>query len=342
MEKSTISERFKNFAARECKGSSKLYALLAENVSEDDEMLAVCSNATEGQPIPNLFFGAVHYLLLKGTEHELKQFYGTLVLFPKSEEKCFPYFKDFCQKYRDDIVSIMKSKLVQTNEVRRCSYLYPSFCYVYEKARKPLALIEIGTSAGLQLLWDKYRYSYGTDETMYGDYHSDVHIKADVKSGSLPFLLANSPTVASRIGMDLHVNDLNDLEDRLWLKALIWPNHNERRSLFESAAKHVIHNEPVLIEGDGVALLPDIAKSIPRDAVICVFHTHVANQFTQQVKARLFDEISTIGEERDIFHLYNNMWDRHLHLDYHIDGRAYSHTVGETDGHGRWFSWNLS
>lgn len=341
MDKSTISERFKTFAARECKGSSNLYEQLSHQISEDDEMLALCSNAQEGQPVPNLFFGAVHYLLLKGKEHDLKQFYASIVEFPKEETQCFPYFKDFCQKNQDEIIFIMKSKLVQTNEVRRCSYLYPSFCFIYEKAKKPLALIEIGTSAGLQLLWDQYSYSYRTNE-IYGNKHSDVHIIADVTGRNFPFMLPSSPPVASRKGLDLHVNDLNDPEDYLWLNSLIWPNHHERRKLFEGASKHVTKNHLDLIEGDGVALLPKIVKEIPQDVVICVFHTHVANQLPHHVKLRLLDEIKTIGEKRDIFHLYNNIQDRNLHLDYWIDGKETRCTLGQTDGHGRWFSWDLS
>jgi hypothetical protein len=107
-----------------------------------------------------LFFGAVHYLLLKGADHPLKDFYPSIVSNPKSYEDSFEYFKDFCLTHRNEIESILKTKLVQTNEIRRCAYLYPIFCTIYEKVKKPLALIEIGTSAGLQLLWDKYSYSY--------------------------------------------------------------------------------------------------------------------------------------------------------------------------------------
>jgi hypothetical protein len=35
------------------------------------------------------------------------------------------------------------------------------------------------------------------------------------------------------------------------------------------------------------------------------------------------------------------MWDRKLHLDYFLNGKEYNQTIGETDGHGRWFEWNL-
>lgn len=341
MDKTIISNRFETFAREECKGSCDLYEYLSKEIAEDDVLLEICMNARDGQPIPNLLFGAVHFLLLQGTGHELKQFYESIVTSPKEPKDSFPYFKDFCVLNRDTIMPLLKSKLVQTNEVRRCGYLYPSFSFIYEKVQKPLALIELGTSAGLQLLWDKYCYSYEAD-AIYGNPNAEVHIKADVKGNGIPFLRSTSPPVVSRTGIDLHINDLNDPEDYLWLKSLIWPSHHERRHLFETAANEVRQTHLNMIEGDGVMLLPDIVKEIPQHAAICVFHTHVANQLSKEDQFILLENIKRIGEQRDIFHLYNNIQDRNLHLDYYLNGNEHLNTVGEMDGHGSWFSWKWS
>jgi hypothetical protein len=242
------------------------------------------------------------------------------------------------------MIPLLKEKKVQTNEVRRCSYLYPSFCFIYSQVKKPLSLIEIGTSAGLQLLWDKYCYSYG-DNVIYGDLASDVHISSEIRGNNKPFLLPKSPPVASRLGIDLHVNDLSNSEDLLWIKSLIWPEHKERVQLFEKAAscfkKQSVKLSVKLIEGDGIALLTDIALQIPENTAICIFHTHVANQIPENAKCELMNNIRMLGKNRDVFHLYNNMWDRDLHLDYFIDGREYNEIVAETDGHARWFKWKL-
>lgn len=82
--------------------------------------------------------------------------------------------------YREEIITLLQTKLVQTNEVRRCAYLYPSFNYIFNKVNKPLALIEIGTSSGLQLFWDQYSYSYGTGES-YGNINSNVHVTSEIR-----------------------------------------------------------------------------------------------------------------------------------------------------------------
>ncbi|WML48297.1 DUF2332 domain-containing protein [Neobacillus sp. PS3-34] len=337
-----LSESFKTFAKRECEGSSDLYEFLSLKIAEDDWLLELSSYAREGQPIPNLLLGAVHYLLLKGKNHVLREYYPSIVEHSKVVKESYIHFQSFCELYREEIISILQEKLVQTNEVRRCAYLYPTFSYIYNKTNRPLALIEIGTSAGLQLLWDKYSYSYLSNE-VYGDHNSELRIIAEIRGEKTPKLLSKSPPVNHRFGLDLHINDVTNEEDSLWLNSLIWPEHYERRELFKQAIEciHNNRNEINLIEGDGVELLPHIVDQIPPEAVIGVFHTHVANQMPENTKYKLLEYVKEIGEKRDVFHLYNNMWDRDLHLDYFINQIEHNEIIGETDGHGRWFSWKL-
>jgi hypothetical protein len=334
-----ISDRFKRFAT-DCIGSSRLYERLSLEIAGDDKLLQMAAHCRAGQPEPNLFFGAVHYLLLKGYNHELKAYYASIVNDPCEPVTAFPDFRRFCLEYENDIIPILQSKLVQTNEVRRCAYMYPAFCYIYEKAKKPLALIELGTSAGLQLFWDKYGYAYNDNER-YGDATSELVLRSEIKEGNLPYLLKDSPPVTARIGIDLHVNDLENAEDYLWLRSLIWPEHKERITNFDKAALYFKKQAIQLIEGNGVELLADTAAMIPEEAVLCVFHTHVANQMSHADKMALIETIQKLGKERDVFHLYNNMSDVNLHLDYYLDGKEYKETIAEADGHGRWFHWML-
>ncbi len=255
----SLSERFKRFASTECKGSSRLYEFLSMKISGASDLLELSSYCRPGQPVPNLFFAAVHYLLLSGVDHELREFYPDLVDEPRPVEESFHVFHDFCQRYRDDVIRLLQTRLVQTNEIRRCTYLYPSFCHIYNKTEKPLSLIEIGTSAGLQLLWDQFQYSYETGES-YGNLNSPVHLTARLRNGVMPPLSRKSPPVVFRAGIDLHVIDLSNKDDYLWLKALIWPDHRERLQWFEQAAQ-MIKSHPVnLIEGDGVILLVRVSS----------------------------------------------------------------------------------
>jgi hypothetical protein len=336
----TLSQRFENFSKLECSGSSELYEFLSFKIANDNDLLQLSTYAREGQPAPNLLFGAVHYLLLTGTQHELKDFFPNLSEQPKKVADSYEAFKHFCLKHRDEIISLLQTKLVQTNEVRRCGYLYPCFSYLYVRTEKPLALIEIGTSAGLQLFWDKYRYSYNTGK-VYGNFDSNVLITSEYKGEQVPPISPGSPPVSHRFGLDLNLNDVTDPEDKQWLEALIWPEHHERRELFNKAASCVNKKDAVFIEGDGVSMLPDIIKQIPDSSMICVFHTHVANQIPVALKTHLQETIRCIGKIRDIAHIYNNMWDRELHIDSYLNGIEKTEIAAETDGHGRWFTWKI-
>jgi hypothetical protein len=332
-----LSMKFRRFAIHECSESSPLYELLSLKIAEDAEMIELASSARKGQPVPNLLFGAVHFLLLKGYKHTLSNFYPSITNHPAKAEDAYPAFVDFCRRYSEEIIELLKTKLVQTNEVRRCSYLYPVFSHIFQMTNKPLALIEIGTSAGLQLLVDKYSYSYGNEE-VYGTSKSAVHITSVQISGKkAPIARMRLPVVATRVGVDLHINDVRKKEDYLWLKALIWPEHGERQNLFEKAASYVWNQTLKLIQGDGVELLNSLVAEIPENQTICIFHTHVANQMSNDTKEKLLRKIAEIGDGRDIFHIYNNIYDAKLHLDYYLDGQESLNIIGETDGHGRWF-----
>ncbi|ALC90031.1 hypothetical protein AM500_09750 [Bacillus sp. FJAT-18017] len=338
-----LPETFKAFAERECKGSSKLYESISLKLAEDPYVLELCSHAPLGQPVPNLLYGAVHYLLLKEKDHPLARFYASIDSKPQSPEAAFPHFKNFCAAHREKIIELLQIKMVQTNEVRRCGYLFPTFNYIYTKTNKPLALIEIGTSAGFQLLWDHYSYSYNKG-TIYGSRESELVIQTEVIGKGKPLFPYSLPPVQARYGIDLHINDMRNEEDSLWMKALIWPEHQTRRELFEKAEQCMQQNQGKItfIEGNGVDLLPAIAGGIPDEITIVVFHTHVANQMPYETKIKLLETIKTIAAKRDIFHLYNNIRDSYLRLDSFVGDINDHKLVAETDGHGRWFSWKLT
>ncbi|MBB3113934.1 hypothetical protein FHS18_006050 [Paenibacillus phyllosphaerae] len=182
-----------------------LYEQLARGIANDAFLLELAAHARPGQPAPNLLLGAVHYLLLKGTDHALARYYASIVTEPESPSGAMKWFRTFCQQYRAELMAILATKRVQTNEVQRCAYLYPSFCHIYRLARKPLALIEIGTSAGLQLLWDQYGYSYPTGH-LYGNQQASLVLTSTIKGDQRPFLLEQSPPVTVRIGIDLQLS----------------------------------------------------------------------------------------------------------------------------------------
>lgn len=189
-------------------------------------------------------------------------------------------------------------------------------------------------------MWDRYAYTYGQRGSV-GDQGARLRIASEIIGEPTPPLPETAPPVSYRIGLDLNIVDLKEEDERLWLKALIWPEHEERLTLFEQAARYIDEQPLQLVEGDGVHLLPAYASQVGEESALCIFHTHVANQMPLDVKKELLRTIEEIGREREVFHIYNNIQDRYLHLDRYEEGVVTKRTIAETDGHGRWFKWLL-
>ncbi len=329
-----LSKCFRDFII-EVKNNSPLYEALSLRIQNDEYILTLCENVRPGQPVPNMLFASVQYLLLSGAQHTLRDYYSSIVSAAKEPNDAFSEFLDFCKSYEKEIIELLKSRLVQTNEVRRCAYLYPVFCDIYAKVKRPLALVEIGPSLGLNLLWDQYAYDYGTGE-VYGNKESKLLLKTEMRS-ELPELILTSPPVAERIGIDLHVVNLE--RDELWMRALIWPENAERVKLFEQAAEILRTQKIKFIQGDGSQIIEKVVETISKESVVCIFHTWVANQMPEDSKLDLEKKFEEIGKTRDVFHIYNNMWDHYLHIDSYINGELNCRTVSETNPHGKWMIW---
>lgn len=334
-----LAERFRTFSEEECKTSSPLYARLCEVVATDPELLAIAGECRAGQPVPNLFFGAVHRLLLAEPTDGLGRFYPSIDVNAGSDGQGLGRaFREFVLGRREAVLEIVRTRLVQTNEVNRCCYLYPAFLRMAAEAgRRPLALIEIGTSAGLNLCWDRFAYEYG-DGLVHGRTTAELVLRSAWKTATRPPLDRAMPVIASRIGVDLRVIRLEQPEEFLWLRALIWPEHHQRVQRLEAARRELAVVQPALVEGDGVAMLPALIEAAPAEAAVGVFHTHVANQITEEAKRKLLATIDAVGKRRMVFHLHNNIF-AHLHLSLRSPERSLDIPLARTDGHARWIEW---
>ncbi|MFI4849089.1 MAG: DUF2332 domain-containing protein [Gimesia chilikensis] len=337
---SRLSDAFRAFAVPECRETSPLYCCLTDAIASDAEVLEIASQARDGQPVPNLLFASVQYLLIANPAHPLAEYYATCTAEPKDPLDAFPLFKDFVLAHQNEIIELLQTRLVQTNEVRRCACLYPAFMYALRHfAPQPLALLEIGCSAGLNLLWDRYRYAYDDSGKIYGDRESPTLITSEFLGKPSAGLEDSLPYVTHRIGVDLHPIDVSIPAEVDWLRALIWPEQHERRQLLEAAIRQQQGIKLDLRTGDGFADICSIAAEIPTDSLLCIFHTHVANQISLEQGNAFLETIRELARQRDLLHLYNNLPDAHLRLQVFHKGILTRQTLANTDGHGRWLEW---
>lgn len=108
-ETAVIAQRFRNFAKNECKCSSELYEFLSNQIAGDNGLLKLCAYTRTGQPIPNLLFGAIHYLLLRGTNHRLSEYYPSIVKEPKDIKGSFIPLKTFVRSIKLKYVRFYKT-----------------------------------------------------------------------------------------------------------------------------------------------------------------------------------------------------------------------------------------
>lgn len=329
---------FRRFASDEAKNNSPLYEYWCERIITNEQLLNLIMHIPETQPKPNLFFGSVQYLSAqKGTQ--LKRIFEN----PNEVnlEESFQLLLGFCTQHSDELLHLFQTKYVQTNEVQRASYLYPIFSEIAEEAKLPLSLLEIGTSAGLLLNLDGYRYEIEQEPPIsFGNENSPLTIIA--KNYGTPITSVKSLNISHRIGIDLNIIDLQDSDEFLWLKSLIWPEQIIRRENLEKA--RAIHRQysKFLLTGDFRKLLPPLFDNhVLKSSQIIIFHTHVANQFSVTLKSELLSLLQQLSHIQSIYHIYNNMEDKDLHVDFINAGITKNVKILEnTDGHGKFFRWN--
>jgi hypothetical protein len=288
---------------------------------------------------------AVHFLLLQGAIHPLAAFYPDISPGPVTNADPYPDFRSFCNEHAEEIKHLLQTQRVQTNEVRRCAVLLPAFGIVAERARShPLALVEIGASAGFNLLWDSYGYDYGTGRK-YGNVNSPVQLSCKPRGEIQPPIPERFPHIASRCGIDLQPVDVYDQDAVDWLRALIWPEHSARVELLHHAVEVVRRDPPLIHRGDALELLPEIMEQVPEEAVLCLYHTFVINQFPREARERLATLMDTYGAKHDLFCISIAALGTdgpQLRLLAYQDGEKTEHLLANCSGHAQWIEWLAS
>lgn len=333
---------FAGFAEQTYRGSSPLYYALAKRVSEDPDLLDI-SSSSRAAPVPNLLFGAVHYLLLDGATSTLMHYYASLIDEPHPPNGAYPHFREFCLTHEHEIRDLMATRLVQTNVVERCSYLLPAFSLIADETPgTALSLIDVGASAGLNLLWDQYQYVYG-GRSHAGLATSPVRIWAEVRGDHEPPIPQDFPTVAFRAGIDLHPVDLTDPEAALWLRALIWPEHEDRATQLNAAMSLARVDPPEVIKGDATEILAEVVEQAPTESTLCIFHNSALIYFPKADRRRFREVIGELSVTRDIYWLSaEGRWGYDyivLELAKVRGGTMTGRELAKVDHHGRWLEW---
>ena len=338
-----LSNSFQRFAELECQGMSPLYYRLCLGIAADDELLALARQAKPGQPRPNLFLAPVQRLLMGTPDHPLAAFYpnisgGSAPVGGLVPEDPAPALRAFCLEHEQALTSLLATRMVQTNVVRRCASVLPAFAHVDELGLGgTLYLIEIGASAGLNLNWDNYGYDSGAG-SVYGDPRSPVQISSTFRGSQRPVMPGVLPILAGRVGVDLNPIGLNDPEEALWLKALVWPERSDELELLEAAMQVALETPPKVTKGDALDLLPGLIDSVPEDQIPCLFHSHVLNQFPREARKAFWDLVVEHGSKMNmaVVSKEGGGEDSVVEVTHFRDGVKTHQRLANCDSHGYW------
>ena len=233
--------------------------------------------------------GAVHRIVLEGRAPELARFYPSAG--GDDEGDPWPAFLGVLETNRAEIEQGLREQ-VQTNEIGRAAVLAGGFIEIARRTGLPLALFEVGCSAGLNLRWD--RYAFDTGFTVAGDPASALRF-AGVWEGDPPDL-SLPVNVVERRGCDISPIDPSSPEGARRLESFIWPDQDERLARLRAAVKIARETPVEIARADAGAWVTDqLAHPRPGVATV-VYHSIVLQYVPRESRNQMRDALVAAGE----------------------------------------------
>ena len=262
----STAENYRQWA-REAHGHSAAYESLADSVADDAAIVGFLGTLPTHKRQPNLLFAAATYLL--GVAPGIGE------------------LRNLVSRRQADLSQLMLARRTQTNEPARCATLLPALAQLPE----PLALIEVGASAGLTLLFDRYSYDYD-GHTVAGSDSAAPVLHCGVR-GQVP-LPDRIPVITWRVGLDLNPLDVTSDDDMYWLSCLLWPGEGDRAERLEAAIASARRDPPQVYRGDLRTDLAALAARAPADATLVIYHSAVLAYVPPRDRVRFAQDIGSL------------------------------------------------
>lgn len=271
-------------------------------IAEEDVLLDLAA-AIPSYRLPPLLLGAAVGFLVRQRRPALARFYpepgGPQ---PPRDGGFRAELVEFVQTERDGLAELCATHRYQMNEVARCADVLPVLAAIGEEDGRPLALVDLGTGAGLGLHLDRYHYTYrsvGSPDRTVGERSSPVQLTCEVRPGGAPPVPRELPVVADRVGIDVEPLDVADPHTYDWLAACV-PAEAGAVTRFAAAAGVARADPARSVRGNLLDVLGDVVASTPPDALLCLVDAYV-HVFLPPADLRRFDQIlGELGRERDL------------------------------------------
>jgi hypothetical protein len=285
--------------ARGCElAGSPIYAELLVRAAADvargglfADLVATYSGVPMLDALPLRVLGAVHAMVLGGRARALAAFYPSAGGVFEADA-AWRALCEVCDANRDELRDAAATLRVQTNEVRRSAVLAPGFLRVAARTGLPLRIREIGSSAGLNLLFDRYRYQLGPHH--FGDSASPLLLTTGWE-GAAPDLAAPLH-VADRRGCDVAPFDVRDPQHRLRLESFIWPEQLERLARLRNALEVAMREPPVIDTMPAGDFLDAQTAQRAEGVATVVFHSVMWWYVPEAERLRIADVMERAGK----------------------------------------------
>ncbi|WP_035756581.1 DUF2332 domain-containing protein [Granulicoccus phenolivorans] len=248
--------------------SSPTWQGVSSWIAETDPVLELLDTLPGMKRQPNLFLAALRYF--------------------EAPLQPGPDLSGWIAEHWTPVRELILQRETQTNEAGRCAVLAP----VLAALPGPLALIEVGSSAGLCLLPDRYGYRWSDRAGRTVAELPGEPVLECVVSGSGPAYAR--PEVAWRLGVDRNPLDPADPADARWLESLVWPDQDERQRRLHAALAIAAAQPPPRIRGEALEMLPTAVAQVPAGLTPVVLHSFTAMYLPREDRDRLCDLIESL------------------------------------------------
>lgn len=272
------AERYRRMAEYELRGISPSYEALCARIGEDCWLLGMLDTLPPPKRQPNLLLAAVRFL-------------GGPV-------ESWEAFRGFTIDHWAEVAETMHERRTQTNEPGRCSAYLP----VLAGIDGPIALLEVGASAGLCLFPDRWSYCYNAAAGSHRVGTGPELICTAM--GAVPWP-TRAPDIVWRAGLDLNPLDVTAEEDVRWLESLIWPEQTDRFQRLRDAVTIARADPPRIVAGDLLSDLHDLAAEAPAEATLVVQHSAVLAYVPVESRAVFAQAVAALSATRPTAWLSN-------------------------------------
>ena len=280
------------FVADEAVGYSPLYATIVEAAADDEDLLALVASAPRESHYPLVLMAAVHDLVLAGELPELAAVYRG----EAPVDSAPPLFRAAVLDHREHVRGALHERFVQTNECGRAAPLALGLAAAASVVGEPDALVDAGASAGLNLLYDRYRLDVGI-HGVWGDPDSPVICSCLIGGTAPPALrLVDVPV---RVGLDRAPVDVTDATAARWLLACTWPDTG-RLERTRAAIDIAAASPPDVRAGDIVTGIGPLLEGLDGDGPVCVVTSWTLGYLDGDQRKGFIDALTAAGTARTI------------------------------------------